>query len=331
MNEEFLKKLVFAFGPSSKEDAVKKVIKQEIGKGVDEVLEDKFGNLVTHIKGNGKKLMITAHTDQIGVMVTDIDKNGFLRLGEVGGLRKSFLVGQRILFENGIEGFVYYEDKNSPWEIKDPKIEKLYVDIGANDRGNAKKLVSIGTQGTYKPSYYVSGNRITAPALDDRIGCYIASELIKSVNRKKLAYDLYVVFTVQEEIGVKGAKVSTYGITPDFGIAIDVTDAGDTPETPHVSLALGKGPAIKIMDRGMITSKIIKDKLIETSEKAKIPYQLEVITGGTTDAYAMQITKSGVETGAISISTRYIHTPGETLDLNDVTNAIKLLKKFIEK
>ncbi len=332
MDIEVLKKLIHAFGPSSKEDAVKKIIKQSVKKNQIATLEeDKFGNLVAHIKGNGPKLMIAAHMDQIGVMVIDIDKNGFLRLGEVGGIRKSFLVGQKLVFENGVEGFVYYEDKDSPWEVKEQKIEKFFVDIGVKNKNEAKKLVDIGTQGIYKPSFYKSGDRVIAPALDDRIGCLVGIEIINSVNPKKLAYDLYVVFTVQEEVGVKGAKVSSYEITPDYGIAIDVTDAGDMPETTPVALSLGKGAAIKVMDRGMISSKEVKEKLISTAEKNKIQYQLEVITAGTTDAYAMQITKSGVQTGALSIPTRYIHTPGETIDLNDVKNTIKLIKKFVER
>ncbi len=332
MNINTLKSLIHAFGPSSKEDAVKKVIRQEIKKVNNaEIFEDKYGNLVAHIKGNGPKLMIAAHTDQIGVMVTNIDKNGFIRMGEVGGLRKSFLVGQKLVFEKGIEGFVYYEDKESPWEFKDLKIEKLYVDVGAKNKKEAEKMLSIGTQGVYKPSFYTVNDRIIAPALDDRIGCFIGIEVLNSVNPKKLNYDLYIVFTVQEEIGVKGAKVSSYEITPDYGIAIDVTDSGDMPETTPVALKLGAGAAIKVMDRGMIASKSVKEKLINTAEKNKIDYQLEVITAGTTDAYAIQITKSGVETGAISIPTRYIHTPGETIDINDVKSAIKLLKKFIEK
>ncbi len=332
MNINTLKSLIHTFGPSSKEDAVKKVIRQEIKKVNNvEIFEDKYGNLVAHIKGNGPKLMIAAHTDQIGVMVTNIDKNGFIRMGEVGGLRKSFLVGQKLVFEKGIEGFVYYEDKESSWEFKDLKIEKLYVDVGAKNKKEAEKMLSIGTQGVYKPSFYTVNDRIIAPALDDRIGCFIGIEVLNSVNPKKLNYDLYIVFTVQEEIGVKGAKVSSYEITPDYGIAIDVTDSGDMPETTPVALNLGAGAAIKVMDRGMIASKSVKEKLINTAEKNKIDYQLEVITAGTTDAYAIQITKSGVETGAISIPTRYIHTPGETIDINDVKSAIKLLKKFIEK
>ena len=329
--QKLVEKLVYAFGPSSREEKVKELIKKEISKEVDELYEDKFGNLVAHIKGKGESLMLAAHMDQIGVIVTDIDKDGFLRIGEVGGLRKTFLVGQKIVFEGGAEGFVFYEDKEMPWEVKEPKIEKLYVDIGATSRAAAKKLVQIGTEGIYKPTFYINGTRIIAPALDDRIGCAIIIQLLKELKRKRMNYDLYAVFTVQEEIGVKGAKVSSYEITPDIGIAVDVTSVGDTPECPKVSLSLEKGPAIKVMDRGMISSKKIREGLIEKAKKNNIPYQLEVITEGTTDAYAMQMTKSGVETGAVSIPTRYIHTPGEVIDINDAENAVKLLKNFIER
>ncbi|MGB9695414.1 MAG: M42 family metallopeptidase, partial [Caldisericaceae bacterium] len=270
-------------------------------------------------------------TDSIGVMITDIDKNGFVRFGEVGGLRKSLLVGQRILFENGVEGFVYFEDKESPWEVKDFKIEKFYIDIGVTSKAHAKEIVSIGTEGIFKPQFMRRDNRIIASSLDDRIGCAIEIELIKNLKKKKSRFDLYFVFSVQEEIGVKGARVSSYEITPDIGISIDVTDSGDTPESYPVSLALGNGPAIKVMDAGMIASKVVKDELVKTAKSNDIPYQLEVITGGTTDAYAMQMTKGGVLAGSVSLPTRYVHTPGEVIDTNDFENAVKLLKNYIEK
>jgi endoglucanase len=329
--EQLIERLVNAFGPSSKEDNVKTLIRSELEKEVEEIGEDKFGNLVVHVAGSGEKLLIAAHMDSIGVMVTDIDKNGFLRIGEIGGLRKSFLVGQRILFENGIEGFVYYEDKESPWEVKDQKIEKFFVDIGAYSKAKAKELVQIGTEGIYKPYFYKSEKRIIAPSLDDRVGCAIAIQTIKNLKKKKIKYDTYFVFTVQEEVGVKGARTSSYEIYPDIGISLDVTLAGDTPETYPVSLNLGEGPTIKVMDVGMISSKYVKDELVKVAKRENIPYQLEVISKGTTDAYAMQTTKAGVLSGSISISTRYIHTAGEVIDFNDVLNAVSLLKNFLEK
>jgi endoglucanase len=329
--EQLIERLVNAFGPSSKEEAVKELIRSEIEQEVDELKEDKFGNLVAHLKGSGEKLLVAAHMDSIGVMVTDIDKNGFLRIGEIGDLRKSFLVGQIILFENGVQGFVYYEDKESNWEVKDQKIEKFFVDIGVYSKAKAKELIQIGTEGIYKPYFYKSDKRIIAPSLDDRIGCAIAVKTIKSLKHKKIRFDTYFVFTVQEEIGIKGSKTSTYEVAPDIGISLDVTDAGDTPESYPVSLNLGEGPTIKVMDGRMISSKFIRDELTKVAKKENIPYQLEVISKGTTDAYAMQTTKAGVLSGSISISTRYLHTPGEIADLSDVENGINLLRKFIEK
>jgi endoglucanase len=329
--DDLIRRLVETFGPSSKEEQVKNLIRSEIEQSVDEIGDDKFGNLVARIKGQGEKLMIAAHMDSIGVMVTDIDKNGFIRFGEIGGLRKSLLVGQRIIFENDVEGFVYYEDKDSPWEVKDFKIEKFYIDIGVTNKGHAKELVSIGTEGIFKPQFVHRDKRIIASSLDDRIGCAIEIELIKSLKKRKLRFDLYFTFSVQEEIGVKGAKVSSYDITPDIGLSIDVTDAGDTPESYPVALSLGSGPAIKVMDSGMIASKVVRDELVKVARASDTPYQLEVITAGTTDAYAMQMTKSGVLAGSVSLPTRYVHTPGEVIDLNDFENAVKLLKKYIEK
>ncbi len=329
--EDLIKSLVFAFGPSSKEDAVKKIIKKEIENEVDEIGEDKFGNLVAHIKGNGEKLLLSAHMDSIGFIVTDIDKNGFLRISEIGGLRKSIIPGQKILFENDVEGFVFYEDKESPWEVKEPKLDKYYVDIGATSKARAKEMVQIGTLGIYLPTFSKNDSRITAPSMDDRIGVCVLIDVIKNLKKRKIRYDTYFVFTVQEEIGIKGAKTSAYEITPDFGIAVDVTLSGDTPECRPMALSLGNGPAIKVMDGGMIASKEIKDELIKTAKQEKISYQLEVLVGGTTDAREIQLTKTGVLSGAVSIPTRYVHTPGETIDMNDVEGAIKLIKAFIEK
>lgn len=329
--EDILEKLVKAFGPSSKEDKVKSIIKEEIKKCDCEISEDKFGNLVVHVQQNGPKLMIAAHLDTIGVIVTDIDKNGLVRFTSIGGLRSPFLLGTRILFENGVTGTVYYDDKENPWEPKEFKIEKYFIDIGAKTKKDALNFINIGTEGIFYPTYTVNGDRVISPSLDDRSGCAVLVELLKNVKKKNLLYDLYVVFTVQEEIGVKGARTSTYEITPELGIAVDVTSAMDFTEPRLNALELGKGPAIKVMDGGMITNIDLRNELINVAKKNKIPYQLEVITGGTTDAFAMQITKEGVKTAAVSIPTRYVHTQGEVIDFNDFKNSVALLKSFIEK
>ncbi|BAL81058.1 M42 family metallopeptidase [Caldisericum exile] len=329
--EELIEKLVKVFGPSSREDKVKNLIKEELKKCECEISIDKFGNLIAHIPQNGPKLMLASHLDTIGFIITDVDKNGLIRFTSIGGLRTSFLLGSRVLFENGILGTIYYDDRENLWEPKEFKIEKYFIDIGAKSKKDALNLVSIGMEGIFYPQFFLNGDRIISPSLDDRSGCAVLVELLKNVKKKSLKYDLYAVFTVQEEVGVKGARTSTYEITPDFGIAVDVTTAGDFLD-PHINaLELGKGPAIKVMDGGMITNTDLRNELVNIARKNNIPYQLEVITGGTTDAFAMQITKEGVKTAAISIPTRYVHTQGELADINDIKNTVALLKNFIEK
>jgi len=328
---ELLEKLVKTFGPSSKETKVKEVIKKEV-KGVDcSIFEDNFGNLVLHFEAQGPKLMLASHLDSIGIIVTDIDKNGLIHFSSVGGLRTSFLLGSRILFESGVEGTVFYEDVKTMSDPKELKLEKFFIDIGAKSKKEALEKVDIGSFGIFYPNFSFAFDRIIAPSMDDRSGCAVLVELAKSIKKKELKYDTYIVFTVQEEVGVKGARTSTYEITPDFGIAVDVTSAGDFVDPRLNAIELGKGPAIKVMDGGMITNIELREELVKVAKKEKIPFQMEVITGGTTDAFAMQITKEGVKTAAVSIPTRYVHTQGEIVDLNDLKNSVALLKRFIEK
>lgn len=328
---DILEKLVKAFGPSSKEFEVKKVIK-DLVKNIDcEKDEDKFGNLVLHFKADGPRIMLAAHLDSIGIIVTDIDKNGLLHFSQIGGLRTSFLLGSRVILENGIEGTIFYEDRDAPWEPKEFKIEKFFIDIGAKSKKEAMEKVNIGSFGVFYPIFSESFDRIIAPSLDDRVGCAILVEVAKNLKKKNLKFDTFLVFTVQEEVGVKGARTSTFEISPEYGIAVDVTTAGDYTEPKINAIELGKGPAIKVMDGGMITNIELRERLIKMAKKESIPYQLEVITGGTTDAFAMQITKDGVKTAAVSVPTRYVHTQGEVVDKNDIKNVAVLLKQFLEK
>uniref|UniRef100_A0A7C4TY53 M42 family peptidase n=1 Tax=Caldisericum exile TaxID=693075 RepID=A0A7C4TY53_9BACT len=325
--KEVLEKLVRAFGVSSKEERVRSVIREELSNYDFEISEDKFGNLIVHVPHDGPKLMLASHLDSVGVMVTDIDKNGLVRFAPVGDIKAHFLLGTQILFENGVEGMVYCDDK----ELQDIKNEHLFIDIGARSKKEALSLVQIGSGGIFSPHMYFSKDRVISPSLDDRIGCGILVEVLKNVKKKNLRFDLYAVFTVEEEVGVKGARTSTYEITPDIGIVVDVTPALDFVEPKRNAIELGKGPAIKVMDGRMITNMEVRETLVNVARKNEIPFQLEVVTTGTTDAFAMQITKEGVRTGAISIPARYIHTQGEVVDLNDVKNAISLLINYIEK
>jgi len=277
-----------------------------------------------HRSGTGKKIMMAAHMDEIGVVVSYIDKNGFLRFSSVGGIRPDVMLAERIQFENGIVGAVGMEKK----EKSDAPLtlDKMYIDIGAHSKEEAGKLVSIGSIGCFKREFQDNGDRIISKSMDDRIGCAVLIQTLKRI--KDAPNDIYFVFTTQEEVGTRGAKTSAFGISPDAALAVDVTGTGDTPEGEKMAVELGKGAAIKVKDWGTITDQRIKNALITLGKENNIPYQLEVLRGGATDAMAIQGTKEGVPSGAISIPARYIHSPSEVVDINDVDACVELSLSF---
>jgi endoglucanase len=322
----FLKQLLDTFGPSGNEEHIRELIQKEIKDYVDEIKIDSLGNLIAHKKGIGKKIMLAAHMDEIGLIITHIDKNGFLRFSNIGGVSASISLGQKISLKDGTIGVVSSEHLE---EIKELKLDKLYIDIGANSREEAEKKVSIGSVVSFYGPLSVNDNRAISKAMDDRIGCFVLVEIIK--NMKDNSKDLYFVFTVQEELGIRGAKTSAYGIDPDLGIAVDVTSTGDTPKCKSMEVSLGKGPTVKIMDGSVMCHPRVKELLISTAKKYNIPYQLEVLEYGGTDAGAIHLTREGIPSGAVSIPTRYIHSPGEMVDLKDVEYAIELLAKSLQE
>lgn len=323
---ELLKKLTGAFGPSGNEDRVAEIIIEEIKPYVDEVKRDRLGNVIAVKKGNGKgKLMLAAHMDQIGVMITEVEKEGFLRFVNVGGISPHVILGHNVIFANGITGVISKEGKV---EMKDLKLRDMYIDIGASSREDAVKSVNIGDFGVFASNFVINGDRVSSGAMDNRVSCYIQIEAAKRMKRAE--YDVYFVFTVQEETYTSGAATSAYAIEPDAAIAVDVTATGDTPNCPRMSVKLGNGAAIKIMDRGMITHPKMKKFLEETAIKYNIKYQFEVLEFGGTDGMEIHVSKAGVPTGVISIPTRYIHTPTEMVSMSDVENVTKLLVKAIE-
>lgn len=323
---ELLKKLTGAFGPSGNEDKVAEIIMEEIKPYVDEVKRDRLGNVIALKKGNGKgKLMMAAHMDQIGVMITEVEKEGFLRFVNVGGISPHVILGHNVVFGNGITGVIAMEGKT---EMKDLKLRDMYIDIGASSREEAIKSVNIGDFGVFKSNFVVNGDRVSSGAMDNRISCYIQIEAAKRMKRAE--YDAYFVFTVQEETYTSGAATSAYAIEPDAAIAVDVTATGDTPNCPRMAVKLGNGAAIKIMDRGMITHPKMKKFLEETAVKHNIKYQFEVLEFGGTDGMEIHVSRAGVPTGVISIPTRYIHTPIEMVSMSDVENVTELLVKAIE-
>lgn len=319
---DFLQKMLSVPGASGSEKEIRKLIRSEIEAYADEVYEDALGNLIAHKKGGGKKIMFAAHMDEIGIAVTYIDDNGFLRFSNVGGLYIKELPGRRVIFADGTAGVIYTEKEN-----KDLKLSKMYIDIGADTKEAAEKLVSVGDTAVFEGAFHRNGDKIISKALDNRTGCYVLTETAKRV---KTDNDLYFVFTVQEEVGLRGARTAAFSVSPDVAIAVDVTDTGDTPEGDKMEVSLGKGACVKVMDRSVICDSEIRSLLIELAKNNEIPYQLEIMTDGGTDAGVIHLTKDGVKTGGISIPTRYIHTPSEMADINDINACISLAAAFAE-
>ena len=233
---ELLKELTEKYGPSGRENKIREYIKEQVLPYADEVETDVLGNLIAHKKGDGKKVMMASHMDEIGVIVTFIDDNGFLRFSAVGGLNTKDLLYNRVCFENGVTGVIGTEKDN-----KDRVISKFFIDIGAKNKIEAEKMVSIGDMAIFDGKFVESGDIVISKALDNRAGCYVLIEALKQVESDN---DLYFVFTTQEEVGLRGAKTSAYGIEPDIAIAIDVTDTGDTPNAEDMAVKMGKGAAI---------------------------------------------------------------------------------------
>ncbi|MCG0276550.1 MAG: M42 family metallopeptidase [Thermosediminibacteraceae bacterium] len=324
--KELLKKLTEAYGPSGEENQIREVILGEIKDYADEIRVDVLGNIIARKAGSGEKMMLAAHMDEIGVIVTNIDDKGFLRFSNIGGVSPYTLIGERVIFENGTIGVFGMEKLD---DIKELKLNKMFIDIGAKSKEEALKKVRLGDKAVYYRSCDIIGDCVTSKALDDRAGCAVLINALQNLKYPK--FDTYFVFTVQEEVGLRGAKTSAYSIEPDLAIAVDVTSTGDTPESEKMAVELGKGPAVKIMDRSVICHPKIKEMLIETAEKNNIHYQLEVLEWGGTDTGAIHLTKAGVPSGCLSIPTRYIHTPSEMASIDDIEKAAELLLCILQK
>jgi endoglucanase len=320
--KNLIKKLTETFSPSGNEAAIRAVILDEIKSYADEIQVDALGNLIAR-KGpktrNGMRIMLAAHMDEIGLMAAHIDEHGFIRFTGLGGIRPLNLSGGRVRFMDGTSG-VIGSDRLSDLG-KAPTLDQCFIDVGANSRADCPIL--IGDVCAFERPFIDLGNRMIAKSMDDRIGCAVMIEAMQLL--KTSPHEIFFVFTTQEEIGLRGASTSAFGVDPDLGISVDVTGTGDTPRGSKMEVSLGKGPAIKIKDGGMLSDPRIVSWMIRTAEKAKIPCQREILEGGTTDARAIQVARAGVPSGCISIPTRYIHSPSEMVDTSDVQNAVKLL------
>ncbi len=324
--KELIKKLTEAFGPSGAEQQVRALIETEIAGLADEVRTDALGNLIAFKKGDGsgRKIMVSAHMDEIGVIVSYVDEKGFVRVQPIGGVRVLYEVAGRVLFENGTVGVIGVEKLEKPNQI--PPMDKLYVDVGATSRDDCP--VKIGDVGCFLRPMVEVGRHLTAKAMDDRIGCAVLVQTMRELGDSP--HDLYFVFSVQEEVGLRGAITGAFGVSPEIGLAVDVTLTGDTPEpVSKMAVSLDKGPAIKVKDGGMLATPWVKEWMVTTAEAQGISYQLEVLVRGTTDARAIQTSKEGVPSGCLSIPCRYVHSPSETVSYDDVLNAVRLLTAML--
>ncbi len=322
---ELLEKFTAGFGPAGEESLISSIIRDEIDEYCDELQTDNLGNLIAIKRGKSEhKVMLAAHMDEIGIMITHIDDEGFLRFTPIGGVKAGILRHKNYVFADGTLGTIGVEKLDS---IKDLKLEKLFLDIGAADKESAEKQVKVGDSAVYQKNFHNTSSRIIANSLDDRAGCALLAGLLRELD--KPAHDIYLVFTAQEEVGTRGAGTAAYGIEPDLALAVDVTGTGDTPEAHTMDVKLGEGAAIKVMDRGSISHPGIKKLLVKLAEEADIPYQYEVLEFGATDARAIQLSRSGVPSGTLSIPCRYIHSPAEMLDIEDFKACSSLLKEFV--
>lgn len=325
---ELISKLTVVHGPSGDEGAVREVIAELARPFADEITSDVMGNLVVHKKGSGPKIMFAAHMDSIGLIVTHIDKEGFLRVGKLGDVSLKEALGTPVRFKNGVCGVLAAEEKA---ESK-PKLEECYVDIGAKDEAQARTLVQVGDTAVYDTAVYntavaeVNG-RVISPYLDGRIACAVLLKAMEQVTARE--NDLYFVFTVQEEVGTRGAKTAAWTIDPDYAIAVDVTDVDDTPgSAKYGTCRLGRGAAVKVMDSSVICHPEVVKALEQCARDKGIAVQRDILRAGGTDAGPIHVSRTGVRTGGISIPCRYVHTPAEIADLNDCAACVELAVAF---
>lgn len=321
-----LKELVAAHGPSGREGAVAQIIADHARPYADEITTDVMGNLLIHKKGSGPKLMFSAHMDSIGLIVTYLEDDGSVRFGKLGGVLPQNIRNTPVRFDTGVVGAVKVH--GSAKEDKQ-ELDDLYLDIGAGSREEAQSMVKLGDTAVYAVQTAKNGSRVISPYLDNRVSCAVLLKVLEGL--KSTDNDLYFVFSVQEEVGLRGAKTAAFGVDPDYAVAVDVTGSYDWPGATKVgSAALGKGAAIKVMDSSVICHPTMVEKLKTLACEGNIPYQMDVLTKGGTDAGVIHQNRTGVVTGGVSIPCRYIHTPTECIDLRDAEACVMLLTALAE-
>lgn len=337
--EELLRKIICASGVSGYEFEIAAIMQQELKKSCDEVEVDGFGNVIAR-KGRGKqKIMLAAHMDEIGLVVKHITKDGYIYFIKIGGIDDRVLVGQRVIVKAKKRDVLGIIGTKPPHLQKDEekkqaiKYEDMFIDVGAKNKDEVLKEINIGDPVIFEPNFgRLNGSLYYGKAVDDRVGCFA---LLKIMEKIKANAEIYAVATTQEEVGLKGARTSSFKINPDFAIAIDTAAAGDTPGIKETEspLKIGDGVAITMIEasgRGIIVNERVKDIFITAAKANKIKHQIAIIEGGMTDGAMIYMNREGVPTGVLSIPSRYVHAASGVFDINDINSAVMLAVESIE-
>ena len=326
-----LKELVAVPSISGREGAICNTLRSMVEPLVDSVEVDALGNLIAHKVGTGKdkkKILLCAHMDEIGFLVNFIEENGYLRISNIGGINFVASAFSPVVFENGVKGVLVPEQRLE--KISDYNATRFYIDIGATDRKDAEKRVKIGDFAVVAPSMTrLAHKRVAGRPFDDRIGCAILLKIAEALDTCE--HDVDFVFSVQEEVGCRGAKTAGYASAPDYALVFDVTGTGDTIGASPMAVKVGGGAAIKIKDSSVICHTEVVDTLTALAKENKIAHQHEILTYGGTDTSSIQVAGEGVKVGALSIPSRYIHSGVEVVDLGDTEACVKLALAFIRE
>lgn len=318
---EYMQRLNAAHGPAGDEKEICEVIMELARFYADEMTVDTLGNLIVRKKGSGPKVMFAAHMDSIGFIVTHIEKEGFLRVGRIGGITPHDVAFTPVRFKNGTRGIIVPEENADFGKLK---LDECFIDIGAKSDEEAKKLVHVGDTVVYDTTVNCISDKVVSPYMDNRVSCAVLLDALKRMPAE-CENDVYFVFTVQEEVGIRGAKTAAFAIDPDFGVAVDVTDVDDTPGSEkNGTVQLGKGAAIKVMDSSVICHPDVVTKMEKLANEKNIPTQKDILRAGGTDAGSIHVSRMGVRTGGISVPCRYIHTPVEMADVTDFKACVDL-------
>ncbi len=336
---ELLIELSEAVGVSGHEEAVRQRIYQAVEPHVDEIKIDALGNMITLKRGNSTtqdrlKVMLAAHMDEVGLMVVGHDDQGYLKFDTVGGIPDQALAGKRVQVGSdhvpGVIGIkpIHMADRDERRKIV--KQDNLVIDVGASSKDQAKEIAKVGDVAAFKTTFKDLGPTLMGKAFDDRVGC---AALIELVQGERFPFDLYAVFTVQEEVGLRGAGVAAYAVEPDAAFILDCTPAIDMPKRKDISpnTVLGDGPAIYVMSARIISDRRLVDLLMQAADQEGIPYQIRQPGGGGTDAGSIRLARAGVPVVSVSVPCRYLHSPVSIISRKDFTNTPRLIRSALTR